>query len=157
MVVSLGSLARGVLCEKGLNDLLEVVERARWQGVEPIRCRTLQAGSKGEAHDWVIPVANHHFVSEVPDVLNWIARSRVAVEGASLEFSQKFPPGSLERGELWRRGKWDQVLRQLGHDSFLDQFIEGMEISGPPALRIALCLRGVILEGCDLGLELLVE
>ena len=32
-----------------------------------------------------------------------------------------------------------------------------MEIWGPPALSVALCPRGVVLESSDLSLELLVE
>jgi len=32
-----------------------------------------------------------------------------------------------------------------------------MEIWGPPALIVALCLRRAVLEGSDLGLKLLVE
>ena len=42
MATPLGSLVRGILCEEGLGNLLKVMERARWQGVEPLRCRTLK-------------------------------------------------------------------------------------------------------------------
>jgi len=55
-------------------------------------------------------------------------------------------------------GGRDQVLRQLGlHDPLLDQFIEGMEIRGPHILSVAFFSRGVVLEGDDLSLELLIE
>jgi len=52
----------------------------------------------------------------------------------------------------------DKVLRQLGlHDPFLDQLVEGMKTQGSVRLEVALCLCRVVLDGCDLGLELLVE
>ena len=35
--------------------------------------------------------------------------------------------------------------------------MEDVEIWGPPALRVALCSRGLVLEGSDLDLKLLVE
>ena len=35
MITHLGFLTSGVLFEEGLNDLREVIERARWWGVEP--------------------------------------------------------------------------------------------------------------------------
>ena len=51
-------------------------------------------------------------------------------------------------------GSWDQVLRKLGlHDSLLDQLIEGTKIQRSSVLGVTLCLRGVVLEGCDMGLE----
>jgi len=40
VIVLLGFLARGVLGEKYLDHLSEVVERARWQQVEPVRGHT---------------------------------------------------------------------------------------------------------------------
>jgi len=50
------------------------------------------------------------------------------------------------------------VLRQFGiHDPLLDQFIEGMEIWGPPILGVAFCSRRVVLKGDDLSLKLLIE
>ena len=53
---------------------------------------------------------------------------------------------------------WDQVLRQLSlHYPFLDQLVEGMDTWGSIALGVAFCLRRVVLEGCNLGLETLVE
>ena len=55
-------------------------------------------------------------------------------------------------------GSRDQALRQLGlHDSPLDQLIEGKKTRGSSALGITLCSSGVVLEGCDLSLKLLVE
>ena len=39
----LGFLTSGILCEEGFGDLQEAVERTRWQGVEPLRCRASQA------------------------------------------------------------------------------------------------------------------
>jgi len=32
----LGLLASGILCDEGLNNLQELMERARWRGVEPL-------------------------------------------------------------------------------------------------------------------------
>ena len=49
-------------------------------------------------------------------------------------------------------------MRQLGlHDPLLDQLVESVEIRGPVALGVTFYLRRVVLEGCDLGLELLIE
>ena len=38
----------------------------------------------------------------------------------------------------------------------LDWLIEGMETQRSSTLRVAICLGGVVLEGCDLSLDLLV-
>ena len=38
MANPLGFLVNSILCEKDFDDLQEIVERARWQGVEPLRC-----------------------------------------------------------------------------------------------------------------------
>jgi len=55
-------------------------------------------------------------------------------------------------------GDSDQMLRQLSlHDLLLDQLVESMETRGSSALGVAFCLSGVVLEGYDLSLELLVE
>ena len=92
-------------------------------------------------------------------MLNEIAHSSVVVKSESREFSRKFT--LLDLFGEWRvvkAGSRDQVLRQLGlHDSPLDQVVEGMETRRFSALGIALCLSGVVLEGCDLSLDLLVE
>ena len=94
----------------------------------------------------------------MPDVLNWIARSCVAIEGESRDFLKNSLPDVFGERRVMEVGSLNQALRQLGlHDLFLDQLIEGIKIQEPPALRIALRLRRVLLEGCDLGLELLVE
>jgi len=42
-------------------------------------------------------------------------------------------------------------------DPLLDQRVESMEVKRPVVLGIAIHLYCVILEGCDLSLELLVE
>ena len=53
---------------------------------------------------------------------------------------------------------WVQVLRQFSlHNLFLDQLIEGMKTRGSVAFGVALCLCNIVLEGCNLGLEQLVE
>ena len=43
------------------------------------------------------------------------------------------------------------------HDLLLDQLIKGMEIRRSVALGATLSLCKVVLEGCDLGMKLLVE
>ena len=44
-------------------------------------------------------------------------------------------------------GSRDQVLRQFGlYNSSLDQLVEGMETRESSALRIILCLSGIVLE-----------
>ena len=48
------------------------------------------SGWKDEAHDRVIAGVDHYFVSEVPDVLNWIAHSGLSVEDGSREFYREF-------------------------------------------------------------------
>jgi len=72
----------------------------------------------------------------MPDVLNWITRFSVAIEGGNREFPQKFTfLDILGKWGLMEAGGLDQVLRQLVlHDSFLDQFIEGVEVRGPLSL-----------------------
>ena len=95
----------------------------------------------------------------MPDVVDWITRSGVAVESRSREFSRKFTfLDILGKRGVMEAGGWDHVLRQLGlHDPLLDQFIEGMENRGSPVLGIAFCSRRVVLEGDNLSLELLIE
>ena len=39
----------------------------------------------------------------------------------------------------------------------LDQFVENAEVGRPAIVRVTLYLHSVVLEGCDLGQELLVE
>ena len=95
----------------------------------------------------------------MPDVLNWITRSSIDVEGVSREFPQKFTfLNILGKWRVVEAGGWDQVLRKLGlYYPLLDQFIKGGEIQGPPILGVAFFLRGVVLQGDDLSLELLIE
>jgi len=50
------------------------------------------------------------------------------------------------------------VAQRLGlHDPLLDDLIEGKEIRRPVILKLAPSLCLIVLEGCDLGLELLVD
>ena len=50
------------------------------------------------------------------------------------------------------------MLRQLGlHDLLLDQLVESMATRRPSTLGVALGSHGIVLEGDDLSLELLVE
>ena len=102
----------------------------------------LHVGWKGEAYVRIVAGVYHHFVSKMADVLNWIARSGISVEGGSRECLQKFTPlNILEEMRVMDVSNWDQVLRQLViHDSFLDQLVEGMEIHGFVALKVAPCL-----------------
>ena len=92
-------------------------------------------------------------------MLNWIARSGVTVEGESREFSQKLTlPDVLGEWRVVEASGWDQVLRQFSlHDPLQDQLIEGAENRGCSVLGIAFCPCGIVLEGCNLSLELLVE
>ena len=50
VAIILGLLAGGVLGQECLGHLSEIVERAQWQRVEPIRGHNFQAGRKGETH-----------------------------------------------------------------------------------------------------------
>jgi len=75
VVVLLGRLAGGVLSKKRLGYLLEIVQRAKRQRVEPIRCHTFQAVGKCDAQEWVFAGINHHLVPEMPDVLDGIVHS----------------------------------------------------------------------------------
>jgi len=68
-VTTLGFLASRVLCEKGLSDLPEVVERAMWQGVELLRCSAPSGLREGKTYR-VVAGVEHHLVSKVSDVLN---------------------------------------------------------------------------------------
>ena len=80
MTLLLGLLAGGILDEKCLSHLSEIVERARWQRVEPVRGHVFQAGRKGEAHDWIITGVDHHLVLKVAEILYRITYSGVVVE-----------------------------------------------------------------------------
>ena len=54
--------------------------------------------------------------------------------------------------------EWDQVLRQFGlHDLLLDQLVKGVETRVSSVLGVIFSPCVVVLEGCDLSLELLVE
>ena len=82
---------------------------------------------------------DNHYVLKVSDVLNWIARYGVSVEGENQELPLKFTLLNIS-GEkrVMDVSSWDQVLRQLGpHDSFLDQLVESMEIQGSVVLEVA--------------------
>ena len=50
------------------------------------------------------------------------------------------------------------MVQWLGlYDPLLDQLIEGKKIGRPIVSKLAPSLCWIVLEGCDLGLELLVE
>ena len=80
MAVFLGILARGILSEERFDYLLEVTERVGRPRVELIRCRTFQTGGEGDAQEWIFAGIDHHFVSEIPNVLDGVAYSGVTVE-----------------------------------------------------------------------------
>jgi len=83
VVFLLSLLTRGVQNEKRLSYLLEIVERVRQQGVEPIQCHTFQTGGKGDAQEWVIVGIDHHLFSKMPDVLHEVTHLGVIVKGWS--------------------------------------------------------------------------
>ena len=81
--------------------------------------------------------------SEVSDVLNWIARSRISIEGESREFPREFTLLDIfgER-RVVNVSSWDQVLRRLDlHDPFLNQLVKGMEIWRSIALGSPACVE----------------
>ena len=69
LAILLSLLTRGVLSEEDFDHLRKVMERARWEGVKPVRGRTFLTGREGEAHDWIIVGVDHHLISEVTDML----------------------------------------------------------------------------------------
>ena len=84
--------------------------------------------------------------------------SRV-IECQSGEFLQE-----LIRRNLFGESKlvdlygWSRMIRQSGlPDPLLNQFIESAEVGRPAILRVALRLHWVVLDGCNMGQELLVE
>jgi len=86
-------------------------------------------------------------------------RSGVAVKSGHQEFPRKFTfLDILEKCGVVEASGRDQVLRQLSlHDPLLYQFIEGVEIRGPPILGVTFFSHGIVLEGNDLSLKLLIE
>ena len=83
VVTPLDLLASSILREEDLGDLLEVMERTWWLGVEPLRRCTSNTRGECKAHYRVIPGVEHHLVLKVANVLDRIARSDVTVEGGS--------------------------------------------------------------------------
>ena len=75
MAVLFCLMVGGILSEERLGYLLEIVERARQQRVEPIRRHTFQTGGKGDAQEWIVAGIDHHLVSKMPNVLDGIAHS----------------------------------------------------------------------------------
>jgi len=95
MTIFFGLSVRVVLGEEYLGHLHEVMKRVWWQREELILDRTFQAERKGKTHDWVIARVDHHLVSEVSDVLNWITHFGVVVKSGSQKiFSRTHTPGS---------------------------------------------------------------
>jgi len=53
---------------------------------------------------------------------------------------------------------WSRMIQQSGlPDPLLDQFVQSSKIGRPAVLIVALRLHWVVLEGCDLSQELLVD
>ena len=86
VAILLGLLVGGVLGEECFGHFSKIVERARWQRVEPVRGHAFQVGRKCEAHDWIIAGVDHHLVPKVADMLYRITYSGVVVECWSGEF-----------------------------------------------------------------------
>jgi len=83
MAVFLGLLEGGVLSEERLGYRLEIMERARRQRVEPIRCHTFQTEGKSDAQEWVIAGIDHYPISKMPDVPDEVAHPGVVVKSWS--------------------------------------------------------------------------
>ena len=60
------------------------------QGVEPIRGHTFHT-------ERIIAGVDYHFVPKMSDVLNWVAHSRVVVEGQSRELPRELALQDLLR------------------------------------------------------------
>ena len=69
LVILLGLLVGDVLGEECLSHLREIIEKSRWQQIEPVLRHAFQADRKGEAHDWINAGVDHSFVPKVADML----------------------------------------------------------------------------------------
>jgi len=74
------------LGEERLNYLLKIMKRIGWQRIKSIRGHTFQTGRNGLAYERIVTRVDHHLVSKMPDVLNWVASFGVVVECQSREF-----------------------------------------------------------------------
>jgi len=70
MVVLLELLTGGVLCEEQFGEALEVVNRARWKGVEPVGGYSLQAEGEDPAQNGVISSMDHYLVLILAEMLH---------------------------------------------------------------------------------------
>ena len=77
IAILLGLLGEGVLSEKCLGFLLDIMERTRRQRVEPIRYHTFQTGGKGDAQECNIARIDHHFLN----VLDGVTHRSVVIKG----------------------------------------------------------------------------
>jgi len=74
------------------------------------------------------------------DVLDWIARSVVAIEVGTREFQKLTLLDVLEKRGVVEAGSQNQVLGEPGlHELLLDQLLKNVKIWRPVVLSVILC------------------
>ena len=82
VVVPLSFLTGCVLGEKHFGHLFEVAKKNMMVGSRPIEATPFRL--KGKVR-YISRSLDYHFISKMPDVLNWVAHSEVVVESWSRE------------------------------------------------------------------------